>query len=106
MSKTVCDVGDQAEAVAFRIAKQSVYSGDDDLDEVYVCPFVESSDVVGLSDLSFVEDEVDGACMVFNIEPVAHVLTFTVYGKRLSLADVVDEQRNQLLRELLWAVVV
>ena len=52
------------------------------------------------------EDEVDGTGVVLDEEPVAHVLALAIDGQRLAMADVVDEQRNQLLRELIGAVVV
>ena len=44
--------------------------------------------------------------MVLNEQPVAHVLTLAIDGERLAVADIVDEQRNQLLRELIGSVVV
>ena len=52
------------------------------------------------------EDKVDGTGMVLNEQPVAHILTLTIDRQRLAMADVIDEQRNQLLRELIGAVVV
>ena len=52
------------------------------------------------------EDHVDGPCVVLDVEPVADVLPAAVHRKRPSAADVVDEQRNQLLRELVRTVVV
>jgi hypothetical protein len=35
--------------------------------------------------------EVYGTCMVFDIEPIAYVLSFAVHGQRLLLPNVVDE---------------
>ena len=43
---------------------------------------------------------------IYYIQPVAHVLTLTIYWQWLAMTDVVDEQRNQLLWELIWSVVV
>ena len=53
-----------------------------------------------------VEDSVDGAGVVFDVEPVAHVFALTVNGERLAMAYVVDEERDELLGELVGAVVV
>ena len=52
------------------------------------------------------ENHVDSTGVILDIEPVAHVLTLTINGKRLAMADIVDKQRNQLLRELIRAVVI
>ena len=52
------------------------------------------------------ENEVYGPCVVLDIQPVAYVFTFTVYGQWLVVPDVVDEQRDQLFGELERPVVV
>ena len=44
--------------------------------------------------------------MVDDVKPVAHVFPFAVDRKGLAVADIVDEQRNQLFRELVGTVVV
>ena len=82
-------VSDEVHVLALLATKQAVNGLDDNLYYVDVLPFVEAADVVGVSRLSFVEDEVDGAGVVFNIEPVPHVLALSVYGQRLLVADVV-----------------
>ena len=35
-----------------------------------------------------------------------HVLTLTIYWQWLAMTDIVDKQRNQLLWELVWTIVV
>ena len=52
------------------------------------------------------EDQVDGPSVVLHIQPVAHVLTLAVHRKGFAVADIVDEQGYQFLRELVGAVVV
>ena len=110
ISKIVpCSVGDEcyeAEAMAFRMSEDAVYSLDHHLDEVDVLPFVEASDVVGVAVLTFVEYEVDGTGVVFDIEPVTDVFAFAIDRKGLPFADVVDEEWYKLFRELVRAVVV
>ena len=44
--------------------------------------------------------------MVFDEEPVADVLSLAVDGQGLALADVVDEEGDELLGELVRAVVI
>ena len=103
---TVGDVCYQVHVLTLLAAKQTVYGVDEHLDDVDVLPLIETTDIVCVSNLSVVEDDVDGTCMVSYIEPVAHVLTLARYGQRLAVADIVDEQRYQLLGELVRTIVV
>ena len=52
------------------------------------------------------EDKVNSTCMVYYIQPVTHILSLAINGKRLTMADIVDKERYQLLRELIRSVVV
>ena len=88
------------------MAEQAVHGLDDDFYQVDVFPFVEAADVVCVGHFAFMENQVDGAGVVFHIEPVAHVLAFAIDRKGLAVADVVDEQRYQFFGELVGAVVV
>ena len=106
MSETVGDEGDELLRLTLGIAEKTVHCLDDDLDEVDVLPLVETADVVCVGDLSLMEDEVDGARVVFHKQPVADILALSVDGQRLSVADVVDEEGYQLLWELVGTVVV
>lgn len=102
----VGDVRDQVHVFALFPAKQTVGGVDERLHDVDVLPLVETADVVGVGNLAFVENQVDRPCVIHHIQPVAHVLAFSVDRERLAVADVVDEQRDELLRELVRAVVV
>ena len=106
MPGSVGDVGDEVHVFAFAASQQAVDGVDDDPDEVDVFPLVEATYVVGLGCGAFVEDEVDGAGMVFDVEPVAYVLSFAVDGERLAMAYVVDEKGYEFLGELVGTVVV
>ena len=106
VTSTVGNEGDEVHILAFLTTQQAVDGVDDHLDDVDVLPLVETTDVVGLGNQALVEDEVDGTGVVLDEQPVAHVLALAIHGQRLAVADVVDEQRNQLLRELIGAVVV
>ena len=44
--------------------------------------------------------------MIVNIQPVTHILAIAVYRKLLALQRIVDNQRDQLLRELIRSVIV
>ena len=106
MAGTVSDVGYKVKVSTIGPPKQTVNGLDENLDYVYVLPFVEAAYVVGLGYAAAVEDGVYGTCVIFDIEPVAHVFALAVDRQRLAVADVVDEQRYQLFRELVRAVVV
>lgn len=92
--------------MSFGISEQTVNGLDHNLDEVDVLPFIEASDVVGLGGATLVEDEVDGAGVILDIEPVTYILAFSIDRKRLSLAYIVDEQGYEFFRELIRAVIV
>ena len=106
MTLAVGHVGDEVHVLAFFSAEQAIHGLDYHLDDVDVLPLIETTDVVGLGDLAMVEYHVDGTSVILHIQPVAHVLTLAVHWQWLAMADVVDEERNQLLWELIWTIVV
>jgi len=52
------------------------------------------------------ENHVYSTGMVFHIQPVTYVFPLAIYRQRLPMTDIIDKQRNQLLRELIGSVVV
>ena len=106
VSGAVSDVGDEVEVSVLRSSEQPVDGPYEDVYDVDVLPLVESSDVVCLGNESFVEDGVDGARVVLDVEPVTHVLPLSVDGQRAAVPYVVDEERYEFLGELVWSVVV
>ena len=106
MSRAVRNVGNKVLTRTLRIAQQTVYRLDDNFDQVDILPLVEAPDIVGIGHTPLMEYEVDGARVILHIEPVAHVLALAVNGQRTTVADVVYEERDQLLGELVGPVVV
>ena len=106
MTLSVGYISDEIHILAFLSAEQSIHGLDNHLDDIDVLPLVETADVVSLGNLALVENHIDGTGMIHYIQPVAHVLTLTIYRQWLAMTDVVDEQRNQLLWELVWTIVV
>lgn len=106
MSGSVGDVCDEVERFSFRISEKTVNSLDDDLDEVNVFPFVEASDIICVGYFAFVENQVDGAGVVFYKQPVAHILALAIHRQRFAVADIVDKKRYQLFGELVWPIIV
>ena len=106
MTLPVGNVCDKVHVLTFWSAEKPVNGPDQHPDDVYVLPLVEPAYVVRLSYFAFVENKVYRPRVVLHVKPVAHVLPFAVHRKRPAVPDVVDEQRDQLLRELIWSVVV
>ena len=106
MTLSVCYISNQIQVSTLRATEQSINSLDNHLDDVDVLPLVESADIVCLSHLTLMEDDVDGTGMIYYIQPVTDILTLTIYWQWLAMTDIVDEQRNQLLCELVWTIVV
>ena len=92
--------------MTLRIAQQTIDGLDDDVNDIDIFPLVEATNVVGLCNLTIVEDHIDGTSVIYDVEPIAHILTLSIDRKGLAMTDVVDEKWNQLFRELIGAIVV
>ena len=106
MSKSVGYICDEIHVLTFLASEQTIDGIYHHLDDVDVLPLVESTDIVSLCNLTLMEDDVDGAGVIHSIQPVAHVLALAIYRQRFAVADIVDEQRDELLGELIRTVVV
>ena len=100
MSKSVGYVCDEIHILTFLASEQTIDGVNHHLDDVDVLPLVESTDIVCLSHLALMEDDVDGAGVIHYIQPVAHVLTLAIHRQRFAVADIVDEQRDESSTEL------
>ena len=65
-----------------------------------------AADIVYLTNTSLVDDQVDGLAVILHIQPVADIFTGTIDRKRLIIQCICDHQRDQLLRKVIWSVVV
>ena len=79
---------------------------EDGLDDVDVGALIVAADVVDLADAALLQDQVDGMAVVLDIEPVADVLAVAVDRQLLVGQRVDDHQRDELLREVVRAVVI
>ena len=77
-----------------------------DPNDLYVLFFVMSADIVLLSEASLLYHHVDRFGVIHDIQPVADVLAVSVYRKLLARKHVVDYERDELLGELVWSVVI
>ena len=64
------------------------------------------TDVVDLADLTLLEHQVRGPVVILDMDPVANVATVAHQRHGLAVEQVGREQRDQLLGELVRAVVV
>ena len=76
---SVCYISNQIQVCTLRATEQSINSLDDHLDDIDVLPLVKTADVVSLGNLALVENHIDGTGMIYYIQPVAYILTLTIY---------------------------
>ena len=79
---------------------------EDGLDDVDVGTLIVAADVVDLADAALLQDQVDGMAVILDVEPVADVLAVAVDRQLLVGQRVDDHQRDELLREVVRAVVI
>ena len=106
MPSTVGNVGDELIRVALGVTKSLIYGLNQQAYEVDVAPLVEAPDIISVSNLPLVEDEVYGTSMVYDIEPVTHILSRTIDRKGTTQDNILDEERDKLLGILVGTVVI
>lgn len=79
---------------------------EDELDQIYVCHFIMAADVVEFTDFSFLKNQVDGAAVVFYVEPVPYVFAVSINGNGLTRQGFLQGEGNEFFRKLVGAVVV
>lgn len=78
----------------------------DQSNNVYVPHFIVATDIVNLSGFPMAKDQINCAAMVFDIKPVPNIQTGAVDRHRFAGNCLDNHQWNQLLRELMWSVIV
>lgn len=106
MSRTVGDKADQFFIFPLFPWNSLVEEFADFFHYLKIVALVVTTNVVSLSALSFVEDEVDGLAVVQHIQPVPHVAAGAIDGYRLSVQAFPDDGGDEFLGMLLGAVVV
>jgi hypothetical protein len=76
------------------------------MDNVEIGLFVPAAYVVDLPYPACFEHKPDGTAMVLHVEPITNLLAVTIDRQLLACQRVVNDQRNELFRELVRAVVV
>ena len=103
-------VGDVADlfgvALAIGTRAQLVQQAADGLDDFDIGFFVPAADVVGFTQLTLFEHAANGAAVVRDVEPVAHLHAVAIDWQRLAGQGIDDHQRDEFFREMVGAVVV
>src|SRR4051812_15209342 len=84
----------------------SIEQCEDAVREIYVLDLVAAADVVHLAVLSALDDDVDAAAVIGDEQPVPHMLPVAVERHRQPVDRIRNEERNDLLGELVRAVIV
>ena len=98
VSLSVGNVGDKALGLAELFA--------DELNDVDICHFVMTADVIHLAYPSLMDNEIYRLAVILNVEPISYVLALSVHGKRLVVKRVRDHKRNELFGEMIRSVVI
>ena len=98
MAFTVRDMMDEAFRFAQFFANQ--------FDDVDIPHFIVAADVIDFADTAFLEDEVDGPAMVFDIEPVADIEAVPIDRQRLVMQGIDNHEGNQLFRKMIRPIVI
>ena len=97
VSGTIGDELDQTIARTVPVRLNLVQQLADHPDDVDVAALVMSADCVRVTDRAALGDESEGRYMILDVEPVSHVLAFSVYGQGIAVERVDDHQGNELL---------
>src|SRR5215510_13368408 len=106
MPEAVLDKTDKAAELLFGFPGQFGQYLTDDIHNIEVLPVTTATNIVGIAHPSMTEHNVDGRTVIFDIEPVTHVRTITVYWDGLSLQTRTDNGRYKLLIMLIRAVII
>ena len=110
MALTVLHISDQIRAhqgLAGISLRQHLLQGlYNDVNNLDILLFIMTADIVGLKQSSLLLHHINGLGMILHIQPVTHIFTVPIHRQLLALQRIVDDQRNQLFRELVRAVVI
>src|SRR5260370_8922315 len=67
---------------------------------------VAGADIVRLTKPPFSKNQVKRSGMILDIKPVADIGAFPIDRKRLTLQGIENDQWNQLLRKMVWSIVI
>ena len=106
MTRSIGHKRNQIQILTFLATKQTIYSIDNNLDNINILPLVKAADIIRLCHFALMENQIYRTSMILNKQPITHILSFSVNRQRLTMTDIIDKQRNKLLRELIRTIVI
>ena len=100
MTRPVRHIGDELFGLSRRATKLLVHDPAQKPDQVDVTPFVMTSDIVGFTVLSLMENNINRLRMIDNPEPVTNILSLAINRKGFAVDDIIDKKRDELFRKL------
>ena len=79
---------------------------DGKLHNVDVLHLVVPSDIINLTGSALTHNQIYGFAVVFDVKPVTHIESLTIDGQFLAVQNIIDDQRNELLGEMVRTIVV
>ena len=76
------------------------------MDGVEVGQFTSPTDIVSLSPAASFHYFPNGPAVVFDIQPIPHILAFTVDRQGFVIQCIENHQRNQFFRELVGTIII
>lgn len=98
VARTVGDEGNQALRLAQNLQNR--------LDDVQIRPLVMAADVIDLPRPALMQNEIDGGAVVIDMQPVTDVFSLAIDGQALVMERPGDDEGNQLLGEVIGAIVI
>ena len=105
VTRAIRHIGDLI-AIRARFRHHLVQQIADGVYHLQILLLVVTANVVGLSDQASGHHLVERARVVFHIEPVTDLVTLAIDRQRLAIQRVKNDQRDQLLGEVVRAVVI
>ena len=106
VSGTVRHMRDQILVLAGLAGTKLIKNAAHGLDHLKIGALVVPADVVRLTGNALLVHKTKRGGMVIDIEPVTHVCALAIDRQRLSVETVQYDERNELFREMVWAIVV
>ncbi len=64
------------------------------------------ANVVSLTNCTESHNRIERPGVIFNVQPIPDLIAFTVNRQWLTCQGIQNHQRNELLREVKWAIVI
>ena len=80
MASAISNVSDKALACSFRVTEEAIHRFNNELDNIYILPLIETADVISIAALTMMKNNINGAGMILHIKPVTHIFALAING--------------------------